>query len=163
MITRRAETSDVLLFQFNRAGGILMKSKYVVSVEFGETDPAAIVFYPNFFRWFDASAWRLFAKAGLTFDVFQQEFGLIGAPIVDVQSTFIKPLRFEDTIEITSYVCSWTRKTFKMVHEVRRDGELCAKGVEIRVCAQRLEDGSGGIRAIPVPEEIRRRLSGNDL
>jgi 4-hydroxybenzoyl-CoA thioesterase len=136
-----------------------MKSKLIVSVEFGDTDPAAIVFYPNFFRWFDASAWRLFAKAGLTFDVFQQEFGLIGAPIVDVQSTFIKPLRFEDTIEITSYVSSWKRKTFELVHEVRRDGELCAKGVEVRVCAQRLEDGSGGIRAIAIPEEIRKRLS----
>ena len=101
-----------------------MKSKFVVSVEFGETDPAAIVFYPNVFRWFDASAWRLFAKAGLTFDVFRQEFGLIGAPIVDVQSTFISPLHFEDTIEITSYVSSWKRKTFELVHEGRRYGRL---------------------------------------
>ena len=87
---------------------------------------------------------------------------MIGAPIVDVQSTFISPLHFEDTIEITSYVSSWKRKTFELMHEVRRDGELCAKGVEVRVCAQRLEDGSGGIRAIPIPDEIRKRLSAAD-
>lgn len=138
-----------------------MKSKFVVTVEFGETDPAAIVFYPNFFRWFDASAWRLFAKAGLTFDVFRQEFGLIGAPIVDAQSRFIKPLRFEDRIEITSHVTRWGRKTFDMAHEVRRDGELCAAGLEIRVCAERLEDGTG-IRAVPIPAAIRERLSAAD-
>ena len=139
-----------------------MKSKLVVAVEFGDTDPAAIAFYPNFFRWFDASAWRLFAKAGLTFDVFREEFGLIGVPIVEARSKFIKPLRFEDSIEITSYVASWKRKTFDLVHEVRKEGELCAEGLEIRVCAELLEDGSQDIRAVPIPEEIRERLSADD-
>lgn len=139
-----------------------MQSKLIVPVEFGDTDPAAIVFYPNFFRWFDASAWRLFVKAGLTLDVFQTEFGLIGVPIVDARSTFIKPLRFGDSVEITTYVDSWKRKTFNLVHEVRKDGELCARGLEIRVCAERLEDGSGGIRAILIPDEIKRRLSVKD-
>ena len=139
-----------------------MKSKLVVAIEFGDTDPAAIAFYPNFFRWFDASAWRLFAKAGLTFDVFREEFGLIGVPIVEARSKFIKPLRFEDSIEITSYVASWKRKTFDLVHEVRKEGELCAEGLEIRVCAELLEDGSQDIRAVPIPEEIRERLSADD-
>jgi len=55
-----------------------MKSEFTVPVEFGDTDPAQIVFYPHFLRWFDASAWRLFAKAGLSLDVLQNEFGLIG-------------------------------------------------------------------------------------
>ena len=139
-----------------------MKSKLVVAVEFGDTDPAAIAFYPNFFRWFDASAWRLFAKAGLTFDVFREEFGLIGAPIVEARSKFIKPLRFEDSIEITSYVASWKRKTFNLVHEVRKEGEVCAEGLEIRVCAELLKDGSRGIRAVPIPDEIKKRLSADD-
>ena len=139
-----------------------MKSKLVVAVEFGETDPAAIVFYPNCFRWFDASAWRLFAKAGLTFDVFREEFGLIGAPIVEVRSKFIKPLRFEDTIEITTYVASWKQKTFNLVHEVRRDGEVCAEGLEIRVCAELMKDGTQNIRAVPIPDDIRKRLFADD-
>jgi len=136
-----------------------MKSKLAVSVEFGDTDPAAIAFYPNFFRWYDASAWRLFAKAGLTFDVFRQEYGLIGAPIVDIRSTFIKPLRFEDSIEITSFVSSWQRKTFEITHEVHRSGELCATCHEIRVCAEKLPDNPNEIRAVLIPDEIRRRLS----
>ena len=129
-----------------------MKSKLVVAVEFGDTDPAAIAFYPNFFRWFDASAWRLFAKAGLTFDVFREEFGLIGAPIVEARSKFIKPLRFEDSIEITSYVASWKRKTFKLVHEVRKEGEVCAEGLEIRVCET--------VRSLYVRQEQRVILPG---
>ena len=136
-----------------------MKSKLVVTVEFGETDPAAIVFYPNFFRWFDASAWRLFVKADLSLGVMQEEFGLIGVPIAEANSRFIKPLRFGDSVEISTFATAWKTKTFKLVHEVRRNGELCAKGLEIRVCAKLREDGSGNIYAIPIPEEFRRRLS----
>ena len=139
-----------------------MKSTFVVPVEFGDTDPTTIVFYPHFFRWFDASAWRLFAKAGLTLDVLQNEFRLIGLPIAEAKSKFIKPARLGDTLEITSYISEWTRKTFKMLHEVRIGGDLCAEGMETRVCARYRENGSSEIVAVPIPEEVRRRLSAAD-
>jgi len=136
-----------------------MKSIFVVPVEFGDTDPATIVFYPHFFRWFDASAWRLFAKAGLTLDVLQNEFGLLGLPIAEAKSKFIKPARLGDTLEITSYVSEWKRKSFDMMHEVRIDGDLCVEGMETRVCARYREVGSSEFVAAPIPEDIRRRLS----
>ena len=139
-----------------------MKSKLVVTVEFGETDPAAIVFYPNFFRWFDARAWRLLVKADLTLEVLQKDFGLIGVPIAEAKCEFKKPLRFGDSVEITSYATSWKNKTFILVHEVRKDGDLYARGQEIRVCAKLRDDGSGSIYAIPIPDEIRRRLSAKE-
>ena len=133
-----------------------MKSTFTVPVEFGDTDPATIVFYPHFFRWFDASAWRLFAKAGLTLDVLQNEFALIGLPIAEARSKFIKPARLGDTLEFTSYVSEWKRKTFEMVHEVRVDGDLIAEGMETRVCAKKFDDGE--MRAITIPDEIRKRF-----
>lgn len=137
-----------------------MKSKLVVPVEFGDTDPAAIVFYPNFFRWFDASAWHLFIKAGLTLDVLRDDFGLIGLPLVDAKSRFITPARFGDTIEITSRVAIWKSKAFDVVHEVYKDGEICAEGTETRVCARLADDMT--MHAISIPDEIRQRLSAGD-
>lgn len=134
-----------------------MKSTFTVPVEFGDTDPATIVFYPHFFRWFDASAWRLFAKVGLTLDVLQSEFGLIGLPIAEARSKFIKSARLGDTLQITSYISEWKRKTFEMQHEVRVDGELIVEGMETRVCAAKSEDGA--MRAISIPADIRLRLS----
>jgi 4-hydroxybenzoyl-CoA thioesterase len=135
-----------------------MKSTFIVPVEFGDTDPATIVFYPHFFRWFDASAWRLFAKVGLTLDVLQDEFGLIGLPIAEARSKFITPARLGDTLEITSYVTNWKRKSFDVVHEVLNGGVLCAEGVETRVCARYKEDDSHEFLAISIPEEIRQRF-----
>ncbi len=139
-----------------------MKSTLIVPVEFVDTDPAAIVFYPHFFRWFDASAWRLFARAGLTLDVLQDEFGLIGLPIAEARSKFFKPARLGDILEITSYVAEWKRKTFYMVHEVRIGGDLCAEGMETRVCGRFGEDGSSEFVAAPIPAEIKQRLSAAD-
>lgn len=136
-----------------------MKSKYTVPVEFGDTDPAAIVFYPNFFRWFDASAWRLFIQAGLTLDVMREEFGLLGVPIVDARSKFVKPARFGDSLEITSYVSTWKSRTFEVTHEVRRGDELCAEGVEVRVCAKLVVDPGAKLTAVRIPQEFVRRLS----
>ena len=35
-----------------------------VRVEFGHCDPAGIVWYPNFYEWFDAASHRLAERAG---------------------------------------------------------------------------------------------------
>jgi 4-hydroxybenzoyl-CoA thioesterase len=135
-----------------------MKSTITVQVEFGDTDPAAVVFYPNFFRWFDAAAWRLFINAGLSLDALKSEFGIIGHPIVDAKSKFIKPVFFGDTIEIFSSVKEWKPRTFEVSHEVRKDGELCAEGMEVRCLVAPTNDDPRHFRAVEIPDEIRRRV-----
>ena len=139
-----------------------MKSTIVVRVEFGDTHPATIVFYPHFFRWFDTSAWRLFANAGLTPDELQNEFGLIGLPIAEGQSKIVKPARLGDTLEITSHISQWKGKSFDVVHKVANGGDLCAEGVETRVCARHREDDSHEFLAISIPEDIRQRFASPD-
>lgn len=145
----------------NAASGdtMSMKSTYTVPVEFGDTDPAAIVFYPNFFRWYDASAWHLFIQAGLTLDVMRKDFDLIGVPIVDARSRFITPAHFGDRLDITSFVSTWKSRAFEVTHEVSRGNELCAEGVEVRVCARRPDGPDNEIKAIKIPEEFKKRLS----
>jgi len=138
-----------------------MQSKLEVPVEFGDTDPATIVFYPHYFRWYDASAWRLFAKAGFTLDVLRSEFGLLGLPIVEANSRFITASRFGDTIEITTHIESWTRKSFKVIHEVRNGGDLCAEGFEVRICARLTDDNT--LQAISIPDEFRQRLLAGEV
>ena len=33
-------------------------------VGWGDCDPAGIIFYPTYFRWFDAATWALFGSVG---------------------------------------------------------------------------------------------------
>ena len=34
------------------------------TVEWGDCDPAGIIFYPTYYRWMDAASWHLFEQAG---------------------------------------------------------------------------------------------------
>jgi 4-hydroxybenzoyl-CoA thioesterase len=38
---------------------------YTARVEFGDCDPAGIVWFPNFFRWIDAASRHFFAECGV--------------------------------------------------------------------------------------------------
>jgi 4-hydroxybenzoyl-CoA thioesterase len=129
-------------------------------VEWADSDPAEIAFYPNFFKWFDLGNWHLLDKAGLGLEIMRREFGLVGCPIIEARSKFTHPARFWDVVRLRSAVRSFGRKTFEVGHEVRIAGVLCAEGTEVRVCARAAPGKAQGIEAVPIPEQFRRRLGG---
>ena len=45
-----------------------LMSVHEITVEWGDCDPAGIVYYPSYFKWFDQGTYRLFLKAGLRRD-----------------------------------------------------------------------------------------------
>ena len=59
-------------------------------IEWADCDPAKIVFYPNYFAWFDDANWKLFAKAGFPPDVLYNEFKFAGMPIVEARHHFTR-------------------------------------------------------------------------
>ena len=139
-----------------------MKSRYRFNVEWGDTDAAGIVFYPNFFKWFDAGTWRLLIGAGLTEAVLRDRHGLLGCPIVAANAEFLRPARFWDELELTSYISEVSGKSFLVSHEIRSDGELRAQGEEKRVAVRLAEPGGKRIEAVALPEAIRSLLWNGD-
>jgi 4-hydroxybenzoyl-CoA thioesterase len=130
-------------------------------VEFGDCDPAGIVFYPNFLRWMDAAALRIFSAAGVPAWHERPERaddGIIGTPIVDVSVRFIAPATYGERIEIDTAIVEWRRTSFVMQHRVRRDRTLLVEGREVRVFARRHPDDARRIQALPVPPDLRARL-----
>src|SRR6185295_11579207 len=49
--------------------------RHNVSVHWGDTDPARIVFYPNYFEWFDQSTRLFFDSVGLDWDSLAKKYG----------------------------------------------------------------------------------------
>ena len=128
-----------------------MKNEIEIPVEWGDTDQAAIVFYPNYFRWFDIGTRHLLDAAGVPYGILKSELGLLGLPLVEAGSRFLSPVRFGDTVKLASYVASWRKKTVRIDHLVSVDGRRCAEGHEIRVVARKLD---GEIQAITPPERL---------
>jgi 4-hydroxybenzoyl-CoA thioesterase len=137
-----------------------MQNDVTIEVRWGECDPFHIVFYPNFFTWFDHCTWKLFDAAGLTPEATYRDYGFIGMPLVDAQSKFIAPARGGDTLTIRSRVSHWGRTSFKVSHAVMKDGAVIAEGVETRVWAIAHPDDPKRPKAAPIPKPVIERMGG---
>ena len=135
-------------------------NEYRRRVEFGDCDPARIVFYPRYFAWFDEATWRLFASVGLSPDVLRTHYAFAGFPIVEAKAKFLAPSRFFDEIVIESHVETWRDKTFDIVHRVKNGGTPAVEGMETRIWCEPHPDDPARLKAKPVPRAIADKLSG---
>ena len=128
---------------------------YTVRVEFGDCDPARIVWFPNFFRWVDAASRNFFIQCGVPpWNETEKTLGVIGTPLVDTKARFIATASYGDTLHLHTSVAEWRGKSFVQRYRVTKMGDTIMECEEVRIFAGRREDG--GIRALPIPDEIRR-------
>ncbi len=129
-----------------------------VAVGWGHCDPAGIVFYPNFYQWFDEASHALMAKLGIGHRSLKGRFGIVGCGLIDTGATFRAPARDGDVLRFESCVSELTSRTFRVDHKATRGKVLVCTGYEVRGCF--VEDAAkpGGIAAIPIPEEMRAAL-----
>jgi len=86
---------------------------YTVRVEFGDCDPAGIVWFPNFFRWIDAASRHFFAECGVPrWEETTETLGVIGTPLVDTHTRFVKSASYGDTLQIAVRITEWREKSF---------------------------------------------------
>jgi len=128
---------------------------YTQRVEFGDCDPARIVWFPNFFRWIDAASRHFFIECGVApWHVTEQTMGVIGTPLVDTHAKFMKTASYGDVLQIHTSVADWRGKSFVQRYRIRRDADEIMECDEVRIFAARLD--GGGIRALAIPDEIRK-------
>ena len=133
----------------------MLKYTLTIQISWGHCDPAKIVFYPNYFIWFDQSAHHLFDKAGANMSDLMDQYGVVGLPIVDAHAEFIYPSKYGDEIEVTSWISEWSEKTLIVTHEIHNNGLLAVKGTEVRVWAKPHPDDPNRLQAQIIPDSIR--------
>lgn len=131
-----------------------------LTIEWGQCDPAGIVFYPRYFEMFDASTAFLFAAAlGMTKREMLARFDAVGFPMVDTRAKFHVPSAFGDSVRIESTLAAFHRSSFEVEHRIMKGDALAVEGFETRVWVGRHPDDPARIKAKPIPEEVVARLS----
>ena len=125
-----------------------------ISVQWGDCDPAGIVWYPRYFEWFDASTAALFAAAGVPNSVMHKTHRILGIPLVDTRARFFIPSKFEDELAIESTVLEFRRSSFDVRHRIRKNGDLAVEGFETRVWTVRDSGDPERLRSAPIPAEV---------
>jgi 4-hydroxybenzoyl-CoA thioesterase len=128
-------------------------------VEWGDCDPADIVFYPQYLKWFDACTSSLFENAGLPLRALFKEHEIIGIPIADLKVKFIIPSGFGDELLAESKILEWRRSSFVIQHRFLKGEALAVEGVETRVWTGIDPHNPQRMKSRPIPRQIVEKFS----
>ena len=127
-----------------------------VTVQFGDCDPAGIVFFPNFSRWMDQSSLAIFMACGIPpWRELVKTRGIIGTPLLEIHTRVLKPATYGEQIQVHTTVEEWAVKTFRQRHVVKRGDTVLCEGTEVRAFCIRDANDPDRIRAIPIPEDLK--------
>ncbi|RBW70114.1 acyl-CoA thioesterase [Bacillus taeanensis] len=132
----------------------MRENKFQLRINWGDTDKAGIVYYPNYFKWFDIAGHQFFRSIGLAPSELEEKHNVI-IPLLDARCSFEEPLLYDDIITIKTVVEEINRKTIKLKHEVYRGDTRTGHGYEVRGWVKEVE---GKYKAVLIPDEIREVL-----
>lgn len=126
-------------------------------MEFSDTDMAGIVHFASFFRFMEGAEHEFLRSRGLSV-VLNWEGMALGFPRVSASCDFIKPIRFEDMVDIEVRLDRVGSKSLTYGFIFRLADQEVARGQISCVCCK-IDQAEHRIESIAIPEGIRARLS----
>jgi 4-hydroxybenzoyl-CoA thioesterase len=130
-----------------------------IHVEWGDCDPAGIVYFPRYFEYFDACTNALFESAGLPKPELLRTYGIMGIPLVEAQARYIAPSSFGDTVLVETRITEWRDSSFRVEHKLYRGEILAVEATEVRVWTVRVGSDPKRIESRPIPSEVIERFT----
>lgn len=125
-----------------------------ITVNFGDTDPAGLVYFPNIFHYCHIAMERFFEEVcGVSYSKLTGEKKL-GFPTAKIDAEFATPLRYGDVIDIEITVPEIGNKSLTLSYIVKnREGVVCAEVSQVVVAMDLSRHAS-----IAIPDSIRKSL-----
>ncbi len=128
-------------------------SESTLRVRFAETDAQGIVYYANYFVWFEVGRVNYLREVG--FNVLRREQEGITFVIAEARCRYHASARFDDPILIRTWISQVKERSFVFSYQVlnQETGVLLAEGETVQVMVDPTTH-----KPIPIPEEFRRQL-----
>lgn len=126
-------------------------------VMWGDLDSLGIVFYPHYYEWFDGCAHLFFESLDINLNDLREK-RKIGFGLVETGCRYVRPVRYHETVRITTSIEGLTDKTVRLNHRITRasDGMPVLEGFEKRICMDLTN--LDHIRAMPIPEDLVEKI-----
>ncbi len=129
-------------------------------VEFSETDMAGIVHFANFFRMMENAEHAFFRSLGFSIHAHDGST-VIGWPRVSTSCEYLKPLRFEEIVDIQLLVAEVRTRSIRYAFRFWKDDggarTEIARGAVTTVCTT-VDKTTGKLGAVAIPEAIRAAI-----
>ena len=138
----------------------MLVNRRKLRIEWGDCDPAGIVYFPRYFQHFDSATVAIFEKAtGLKKIDMSDKYEMAGIPMVNIRARFIIPSRYGDDVEIESQITEFRRSSFEVRHQLFRGKDLAVECFETRVWTVRDEASTGGLKSAQVPDSVKKAFN----
>jgi 4-hydroxybenzoyl-CoA thioesterase len=138
----------------------MLTNRKNIRIEWGDCDPAGIIFFPRYFAYFDACTHALLERAGCRQQDMQEKYQILGFPLADVRARFLIPTRYDEDVVVESCVTEFGRTSFQVQHRLYKGDVLAVEAFETRVCVVPSGEEPGKLQATPIPLEVVKKLSG---
>ncbi len=127
----------------------------IFRVRYAETDQMGVVYYANYFVWFEIGRTDFCRQRGFAYRDMEKEDGLC-IIVAETRCRFKAPARYDDEIEVRTALRDVRRRVLTFIYEVYRksDETLLAEGETVHV----ITDLNGRPRALP--EKYRELFAG---
>jgi acyl-CoA thioester hydrolase len=93
----------------------------VVRVRYAETDKMGVVYYANYFVWFEVGRTDLLRSLGWTYR--EMEHAGIALPVIEAHCDYRRPARYDDEMEIRTRGRMLSPIRMEFTYEVARRGD----------------------------------------
>lgn len=99
-----------------------------IRVRYAETDKMGVVYYANYFVWFEVARADLLRSLGWTYR--EMEHAGVTLPVIDAQCEYRRPARYDDEIEVRTKGRMLSPVRMEFTYEIlfREDHSLAASG-----------------------------------
>ena len=110
-----------------------------IRVRYAETDQMGVVYYGNYFTWFEIGRVELCRQLGFEYKRMETEDNSF-IVVADAHCRYKRPARFDDLLVIRTKISQSQRRTVRFDYEIidQASGELLATGDTLHVICDRL-------------------------
>lgn len=121
-------------------------------VRYQETDQMGIVYYGNFFVYFEMGRTEYLRNLGLPYSELEKEH--IYFPVTEARCRFRSPAHYDNVLTIQTWVSELKHATVEFSHKVIREDDsiLIAEGISKLACL------NANRKPAPMPEKVRKLL-----
>lgn len=131
---------------------------YERRLHWSECDPGGIIFFPHYARWMVEGLNEMFLELGVDPNGPRGGAALGGLPVLAIAMKFISAPALHEMVTHRIEVTRLGVKSLALRHRFLRGQELLMEAEETRVWAEHPHGDPRGLRATPIPDEVRALL-----
>ncbi|MEN3046059.1 MAG: thioesterase family protein [Candidatus Hydrothermales bacterium] len=121
--------------------------EHKIHVRYAETDQMGVVYYANFFVYFEAARTSFMRENGYPYSKLEKEGFFL--PVVEAYCEYKSPAHYDEELTVRLFVKELKNTSFKIQYDIYREDKLIATGYTRHVLTDK------NLKPVRIPNKIR--------